>query len=332
MNTRPVSICGLVAGVLLHAAAQSPSHVSVSRVPKPAGNPVARVNGAVLTDRDLLREMYTIFPYARQHSGFPKAMEGQIRNGAMQMIIFEELLYQQALARKTNVSEARLNRAVADFRKQFTAPTDYSAFMKEEFNGSEELLRAKVRRSLLIEDMLRIEVTSKAAVSAADTRNYYNQHREEFRTPESYAVQTISIIPPENATASQLKEARKRADEALRLAKATKSYEEFGMLAEKMSEDNYRVMMGDHKSTDKAKLPPEIVQTLPAMKTGEVSSLIQLGQAYCIVRLNGHTEAGMKKFEDVQENLRRQLETRKTDQLRSDLRKRLRAAAKVEEL
>ena len=29
--------------------------------------PVAKVNGAVLTDRDLLREMYTIFPYAQQH-------------------------------------------------------------------------------------------------------------------------------------------------------------------------------------------------------------------------------------------------------------------------
>jgi hypothetical protein len=39
--------------------------------------PVARVNGAVLTDRDLLREMYAIFPYARQHNGFPKAQEAR---------------------------------------------------------------------------------------------------------------------------------------------------------------------------------------------------------------------------------------------------------------
>ena len=33
---------------------------------------VARVNGAVLTDRDLLREMLQIFPYANQHNGFPE--------------------------------------------------------------------------------------------------------------------------------------------------------------------------------------------------------------------------------------------------------------------
>ena len=37
--------------------------------PSPTGKPVARVNGAVLTDGDLLREEYTIFPYARQHNG-----------------------------------------------------------------------------------------------------------------------------------------------------------------------------------------------------------------------------------------------------------------------
>src|SRR5450755_2534210 len=50
-----------------------------------ANKPVARVNGAVLTDRDLVREEFAIFPYANQHSGIPKGMEPQIRKGAMQM-------------------------------------------------------------------------------------------------------------------------------------------------------------------------------------------------------------------------------------------------------
>jgi hypothetical protein len=45
--------------------------------------PVARVNGTVLTDRDLLREMFAIFPYAKQHNGFPKAQEASIRQGAL---------------------------------------------------------------------------------------------------------------------------------------------------------------------------------------------------------------------------------------------------------
>ena len=68
-----------------HAASRTHLAVQVS------DKPVARVNGAVLTDRDLLREMYAIFPYAQQHNGFPKAQEAGIRQGALEMIIFEEL-------------------------------------------------------------------------------------------------------------------------------------------------------------------------------------------------------------------------------------------------
>ena len=71
--------------------------------------PVARVNGAVLTDRDLLREMYAIFPYAQQHNGFPKAQEAAIRQGALEMIIFEELVYQEAERRKLAIPAERLN-------------------------------------------------------------------------------------------------------------------------------------------------------------------------------------------------------------------------------
>ena len=75
----------------------------------------------------------------------------------------------------------------------------------------------------------------------------------------------------QNATPDQLKEARKRADEALSQAKAAKTYEQFGLLAEKYSDDDYRVMMGDHKAVERAKLPPSVVQacTGPEARSGQ---------------------------------------------------------------
>jgi hypothetical protein len=77
------------------------SHASPVNNPTPdawtaSRKPAARVNGAVLTEADVIRQMYTIFPYASQHGGFPKAMEADIRKGAIEMIIFEELLFQEA--------------------------------------------------------------------------------------------------------------------------------------------------------------------------------------------------------------------------------------------
>ena len=98
----------------------------------------------MLTDRDLQREMFTMFPYALQHNGnIPPEMEPQIRSGALKMIVFEELVYQDAVRRKMTVSPERLNRAEADFRKQFATPAEYQQFLNTEFQGSQQQLRRK---------------------------------------------------------------------------------------------------------------------------------------------------------------------------------------------
>ncbi len=300
---------------------------------QPVGKAVARVNGAVLTDHDLLREMYTIFPYARQHNGsVPRAMEADIRAGAMKMIIFEELVYQEAVHRHMTVSPARLNRAEIDFRQQFS-PADFQDLLNTEFKGSQALLRAKIKRSLLIDQLLKRDVEDRSNISVAQAKAYYDNNPGRFRIPESYAIQTISIVPPENATPAQLKEAGRRADDALKQAKATKNYDDFGLLAEKISEDDYRVMMGDHRAVDRSKLPPAVLQAVSAMQPGQISGLIELeNHAYTIVRLNAHVPAGEQKFGDVSASLREEMKKKKTEELRRALNARLSKNAKIEEL
>jgi parvulin-like peptidyl-prolyl isomerase len=337
---RAILICGIGLMALLPARAQvTASHGSMAMAThaapsvQAAGKPVARVNGAVLTDRDLLREMYLIFPYARQHNGtFPKEMEPGIRNGALQMIIFEELVYQEALRRKMTIGPVKLQSAEADFKKQFATREQYQDYLKSEFNGSLQLLREKIRRSLLIDAFLDLEVANKSKVTLAEAKAYYEKNRAPFQYPESFAFQTISVLPPEKATPKQLQEGRKRAEDALRQAKATKSYEEFGVLAEKLSDDDYRVMMGDHKFVDRAKLAPTVVQALLAMQPGQVSDILQVDQAYTIVRLNKHVLAGKMTFLDIRDKLKKELESKKTEQLRAALDKQLRSKAKVEVL
>jgi hypothetical protein len=298
---------------------------------QPVGRPVVRVNGAVLTDRDLLREMLAIFPYARVHNGFPKAMEADIRNGAMKMMIFEELVYQEAKRCNLTIPSAQLAHATADFRRQFPSPQEYQQFLQAEFQGSPKLLQAKVERSLLIDKYMKQEVADKAVVTDADVRTYYDQHPGSFRLPESFAFQSISFLPPRNATPAQLPEIRKRAEAALGQAKAAKSYQAFGLLAEKISDDDFHVMMGDHKAAERANLPPAVVRALAAMQPGEVSNIVELDvNAYTILRLNAHNAAGIQKFESVKDALHTQLVNDRTEQLRKALAMRLSKNAKIE--
>lgn len=325
MRLQFCTVALMVMGISL-AGAQVASHAPTVVEPRP----VAQVNGTVLTDRDLLREMYTIFPYARQHTGFPKAMEPDIRRGALDMIIFDELVYQEAVRRKMTVTPARVGRAEAEFRKQFPSPQVYEEYLKIECRGSARILRQKIRRSLLIEALLNTELQRKSAVSMTEAKAFYDQNPRRFEHEESFSIQTISIIPPPNASAEIQKEARKRAEEALRQAKATKSYREFGLLAEKISDDDWRVDMGDRKQVERSKLPPPLVQAALKMKLGEVSNLFQFGPNYTLFRLNGHTQAGKASFATVKKQLLSDLRKAKYDKLRSEFHRRLRKNAKVE--
>jgi parvulin-like peptidyl-prolyl isomerase len=337
------SLCALLLLACAAAGAQVASHAPTvfkpSSTQAPAmtalvatGKPVARVNGSVLTDSDLVREEYAIFPYARQHNGLPQELAPQIRDGALKMIIFEELVYQEAVRRKMVVLPAKMQRAEADFRKQFATPEEFNALLQSEFHGSRQLLQEKIRRSLLIEGFLKAEVESKGTVSEAEARAYYDKTPSRFQHAESFTFQTISVLPPANATADQLKEGRARVDRALRQAKATKTAEEFGLLAEKASDDDYRVMMGQHKPITVDQLAPQVVKALLAMKPGNVSDVIQIDQAYTIVRLQQHTPAGTAKFEEVKAQLQKELQQTKKNQLRAALDTKLRQNAKIQEM
>jgi peptidyl-prolyl cis-trans isomerase SurA len=297
-----------------------------------SGSPVARVNGAVLTDRDLAREIQAIFPYAQMHNGLPKSMEPEMRKGALEMIIFEELVYQEALRRKMTVPAERLKRAETEFRKQFSNEQEFEQVLKAEVHGSRQLMREKIRRSLLIDALLKSAVGDRARVSEAAAKAYYLGNPKKFQHPEMLSIQTISILPPENANPEVVKEARKKAEDAANQAKASKSYQEFGLLAEKFSDDDWHVKMGDRKAVEAEKLPPPVVKAARAMKAGEVSSLIQLGSAYTIIRLNAHIPAGVTPFEEVKAKLKTDLQKERTDQLRADLNKKLRRTAKIEVL
>lgn len=336
---RYLVVFALLLAMAVNASSQVSSHTPTApaKATTPASSPflvsdkpVAKVNGAILTDRDLLREMLQIFPYASQHNGFPKDQEASIRQGALQMIIFEELVYQEALRRKLAVSPQQLQQSEVEFKKQFHSPQEYQQYLNSEMGGSDKNVANKIKRSLLIEQVLKIDVENKSVVTLAETRAFYDKNPGRFQISESYSFQSISVLPPLHPTPDQQKEAAKRANDYLKQAQATKGYQDFGLLAEKVSEDDFRVNMGEHKAVEKDKLPPQVIKAFSSMKPGGISGLIQIESAYTIVRLNAHTPAGKQGFESVKAALRTELQKTKYESLRVGLDKSLRAKAQVQ--
>ena len=343
MKSRSYIITTILAASLAAAAQQNlplaSSHASTTRKPATTAavahpvatpKPAVRVNGVVLTDADILREMYTIFPYARQHDGFPKDMEPEIRRGATEMVIFEELLYQKGKARKLEIPAEKLDSALKTFRRQFADPKVYQQYLRLECNNSPAVLREKIRRSLLIEKMLKTEVDQKAVITTAAAKAFYDANAKRYEHDETYSFQTISIVPPDNASQQVKDEAKLKIKDAARLGKAAKTFRDFGVIAEQISEDDWRTKLGDRGPMEASKLPPEVRDALRKMKIGDVSDPIAVGAAWVVVRLNEHAAAGKTPFEKVKGSLIAEMQRDKRLAVRAELNKNLRKEAKIE--
>lgn len=308
------------------------STAAVSPAKGTTAKPAVRVNGAVLTEIDVVREMYSIFPYARQHNGFPKDLEPEIRKGAVDMIVFEELLYQEAKRRNLAIAPERLAKAEKNFRAQFPDKPTFDQYLRTECNGSQQVLKEKIRRSLLIDTMLKTEVEQKSVVTAAAAKTYYEKNPKQFEHGETVAIQTISIIPPENAAKEVREEAKKKIQSIARLGKAAKTSRDFGLIAEQLSDDDWRTKLGDRGTVDISKLPPEIVKAARALKPGQVSDPIAVDRAWVVIRLNAHTAAGKTPFDGIKSKLQSELQKQKRVEIRAALNQKLRQGAKIEVL
>jgi len=60
--------------------------------------------------------------------------------------------------------------------------------------------------------------------------------------------------------------------------------------------------------------------------------LIRAENSFCIIRLNSHEAAKQQPFEQVRAQIKKNLQARRVDQLRSALNRQLRKTAKVTEL
>jgi len=293
---------------------------------------VVKVNGVALTERDVREQMQRLFPYYSIHGGrVPEKYQGEIRQKAINQVVEEELIYQEAKRRGMAVPQATMQKVFASAKARFSSPQEYQQYGKQVYGSVNEFER-RLRRATLIEQFEHQEIELKSKPTEAAVRDIYEKNKKSFLRPESAWLQSISVNLPENASDEQKKMARKRIDDILPQARAAKSYNEFGVLAERVSEDEYRINLGDHKWVHLVGLPAEITKTLESMQPGDISSVVEEPVGFTILRLNERRPAKQMAFEEVKDELRKQMEENAAQQKWASLQKQLKQNAHIETL
>ncbi|MED3561345.1 peptidyl-prolyl cis-trans isomerase [Bacillus xiapuensis] len=211
-------------------------------------------------------------------------LEARYGKEVLKDMIDQKVIKEMAEKNKIKVSKQDVER---EFRMIQT--TYHSASEKKQEN--EKKWKEQIRNSLLLEEIL----TKDVAVSEQEMRNYYNQNKDLFDIPTAFHLSQIIV---------------KTKTEAEKSLKELSQGSSFSAMAMERSIDEFSANDGGdigYISKDDDRYPFEYVQTAKNLKVGEWSMPIKVDQGYAILKLEGIIKGETYAFQDVKEEIRRQI-------------------------
>lgn len=275
---------------------------------------VAKVNGVVISVKDVEEVVARLIPRASFHGGISDEKRNELRKKAVDDLISRELQYQDALARGLKPDTKLINERMALIRKKFASRKDYKKALKDA-GITESELRKRAARAVLIEKNIRKTTAEPARMSDEALRDYYDKNIAKFRKPESVRLRIISSKD------------EKKARRALSELKAGK---DFGSVAARMSEDNYRIKGGDIGYIHRGRIQPELEDAAFNLAAGEISGIIKSDGTWFIVKVEDRQLEYQLSFEESSGKLKKELESKRAAELMEKWMAKLRASAKIE--
>lgn len=286
---------------------------------------VAQVNGAAITEVDLEGAIDTYVPPGGFHGGIGSDKRKEFREPALNMLVDNELLFQEAKKKGVTVEEERIDAIVAETEKRYKNKKTFEAAL-ETAGLTRKDFEKMVERNETIKNILKAETEEKARYTEKELEGYYAVNRGRFVRPEGFRIRHMLI--QSLATVSD-KEKRELREKAEGLLKRVKAGEDFADLAYKHSEDAFRVKGGDLGWVHKGRLEPALEEAVFKMQVGE-AVMVETVYGFHIIRLEEKKPSEQLSFEDVKSSLKKDLEAKRSKELKEALLKRLREKAKIE--
>jgi parvulin-like peptidyl-prolyl isomerase len=270
------------------------------------GSSVARLGSddvAVVGSKDVSKTQFQALmdrakkSYEAQKRPFPEpgsaeyeTLKGQAIGFLLQRAEFE----QEAEARGIDISDDKIDKRIAQLKKQFYGGSEkkYQDTLKQQ-GLTEEQARQEVRASLISEELFK-KITGDVKVSQKEIKSYYDSHKTQYGQPESRDVRHILV--PKKALADQL-------------YAQLKSGANFAVLAKRYSKDPGSASNGGKLTVSKGQTVPEFDKTAFKLKKGQLSAPIKTQYGYHIIQaLSDVKPAQSTPLSKVQASIRQQLE------------------------
>jgi peptidyl-prolyl cis-trans isomerase C len=285
------------------AQAEPPAASAVKPVPAELPEVVARVNGETISKADFEKALQNI--EANAGGPVPPDQRDRVYRGVLDQLIGFRLLIQETKTRKLAVTDAEIEKRIAQIRSRFPTEEAFAQTLKQQ-NVTLEQLRSDARNDMLVGNMLQTEVAPKVAITPEQVSDFYQKNPDQFQQPERVRASHILIGFPENADEAAKKETRTKAAEVLKEVKAGK---DFAALAKQHSTDpGSGPNGGDLGYFQQGQMVPPFDKAAFSMKPGETSDLVETNFGMHIIRVADRQPAGVVSIDEVRPQIQQYLE------------------------
>ena len=282
-------------GVQPFAAAQTghavASNAPVSHRAEPvlADAIIAVVNNEVITRQELLQQE-RIVERRMKSQGIAMPPEAEFRRQLLERMIVDHAQLQLAKDEGIHVDDDMLDRAIERIAEQNKMPLPQFRAELEREGTPFSSFREEIRKEIIMQRLREREVDNKIRISESEVDNYLAA-QEKSSGGEEYDVAHILVRVPENASAEQIAERRKRAEDVLRQLQGGG---DFAKLAATYSDATDALSGGDLGWRGPDRLPQLFIDALTDLKQGDVSKIVKSANGFHILKLVGKRSSSGK--------------------------------------
>ena len=264
-----------------------------SRQPELVDTIVAVVNTDVITLKELNERIKSVEQrMSRQKMQLPP--RELLRKQVIERMILNRAQIQQAREFGIRVDDLALDRAIARIAEQNGITVQNLRDQLERDGVSFARFREEVREEITLQRLREREVDNKLQITESEIDSFLASSA----TTSADAQQEINIAQilvrvPENASAQQIADRKKRAEQAI---EQLKSGGEFAKVAVSFSDAGDALSGGDLGWRSPSRLPQLFVEATEKLAEGEVAPLVRSANGFHILKLVGRRAVGAAKL------------------------------------
>jgi peptidyl-prolyl cis-trans isomerase C len=250
----------------------------------------------------------------------------EIRKEIIERMVKQEVLFQEIEKQKLAGIDEKAKTAFDETKAQFKTDDEFKKALKDQ-GMDEKTLRETLRRRVAFQIYVEQTIVPSIKVSDEEAKKFYDENPKFFDMPESVKASHILCATPQGATEDQKKAAKEKAEG---LRKRVAGGEDFAAVAKDNSDCPSAKQGGDLGSFPRGKMVKPFEDAAFALKTGEISNVVETQFGYHVIKTTERIEAGKVPFEKAKEDIDNYLSNQRISKAIEAKATELRKTAKVD--